>query len=344
MVNLIRFTLTAAIASAVLGWPNVAAQSTNHELQLDNASRRFRIATYRHFRDDRKTYDRRVRGSLALIDRWKSRGAAASEALELIDWFNRAIVATDAGQALSALPYQVSELGDAAKLRHETPTVAEEPLSRDTSSEAQVATRSATAPDELTVSSPRIPGLPLPPLPKAMRPLPATVPSLTRVEVKLPATPVLNGVEVFAKAGTAAPRMTRTSAATKNAGSAAQGKPATVNATQLAQRLKEHNRSIRQIEKELQEQLSVERLERKVQELEDLKSRREVWQLYANILDERARRQLGIVESFETCLDLVKLRRFELQIDSDTEPSSKNSDLSQRLHAIDERVKRWRTQ
>ena len=115
----------------------------------------------------------------------------------------------------------------------------------------------------------------------------------------------------------------------------------------LARRLDEQNRAIRQLEKELQlsEKLSIGRLERKLQELEDLKSRREVWQLYVALLDERTRRRLGRVESFDACLDLVKLRVFELTIASDTQPPSEsNSELSQRIQAIDERVQRWRTQ
>jgi hypothetical protein len=349
MAVFIRFILTAIIGLVVLGWPTAAAQSLRYEAELQDAARHFRIATYRHFRDDPATYGRRVRGSEALISRWRSRGAAPREALDLLRWFENATSDTQQGRALAPLPHQVASLGirlEAMPAIEQRPTASPDRPGENNESEEHSALPAAASPFTELPASPALPRR------RPIRPLLEPKRVSTRVEiedsprqeslrVEKPAVDVaVVGSRPDSNAELRAPKLKEPVTVPRQA-------PAKIKTSELVQRLAAHNRSIRTVETQLrqQEEWSIEQIEREMQQIEDLRARHDLWKLYVDVLDSEARQQLGSVETFDKCFELIQQRVFEMQIANETEPLSKATmERSRRLQAIDERVQRCRIQ
>jgi hypothetical protein len=355
MTVLQRLILLAAVGCLLLGWPTAATGSVELEMELQQAARRFRVTTYQHFRNERTTYERRARGSRALIDRWRSQGSAPQDARDLIAWFEDAIEATEQGRALEKLPYQSAALASAPPriILEAMP----EPPQATTNALSAPRRESRRKPLPALAEAPlAVPVPPVPPRNRAFRPNTTPLRMSTRVAAKnetpnqstelieASAAELPDLAEADAAAFDSPNVKTPVSMAERDTIAVTRELPATINTKQLTQRLLRHNRSMRALEQKLHlnDNWTIEGLEKVLQSLEDLATRYHVWNLYANSLSAADRRQIGSAKTFDTCLELIKQRVFELQIVNEAEPMSQNAaEQSRRLHAIDERVRRW---
>ena len=71
--------------------------TTQMDYRIERAAREYRIEVYNSFRSNRPQYDRQLLVGQRTLDAWKTGGRQENEAVELLQWYEQAILAARAG-------------------------------------------------------------------------------------------------------------------------------------------------------------------------------------------------------------------------------------------------------
>lgn len=376
MASILRLIAIITAALLVFGWSSTTAETLNAEFQLETRARSFRIETFRYFRNNRTVYDRRVRGSEGLIDRWRDRGASEQEARDLIDWFARATLATQQQVGLPALPAlrtQMFELAESPShpiAPTNTGVVLEsmpdiESIKRDRMLSDRLANSMEPASQTDGGSGPlpvsNLEQLPTPISLKQdsavdsrdpVRPLPPVLSAQPRDRQTVPPTdrtPNENELEALAVELIVAPETESidpphtTSVQTVEVASE---QSASVDHELLADRIAEHNRSMRIVENHLRRETSwtLRQLEDVGTRINEILQRHDVWRMYWGLLDASDQDALGHIATPDRCFGLFQQRLFEVQVSSEEESSLASATRRERrFQKLEEGIQKWQS-
>jgi|GEM_PF-5645092 len=272
---------------------------------VDRAARRFRLEVYRTLHGNRREFDRRIERGAQLLAQWQERGALEADAPLVAAWFHEAARHTTAGwpSALPPLP--------------EWPPVAPGPSRPPEGSSSTEITVDEGPPapgleprrtrGKLGLQGPRQTDDPTRPLAARALPRPSPAPraaDISAADRELAAT-VRRETE---------PHVTPAPALRIDGPSAADEPPGPrIDLAQLAARIGGYNLGLRAIEIQLNEPgtWSVERLEPLCAEFRALEARRELSDMYLQVLQPGERKQVAEHEASDAVLTMLGQRTFE---------------------------------
>jgi hypothetical protein len=339
MAHFLRFVAIVATTLALLGSWLAAGQVG--ESPLEGAARRFRIETYRQFRLDRPEYNRRIAVSRRLLDAWRSSGQPSSGGDELRRWHEQATAAARRKLPLPAPPNvnQPSIANAAARDSDVTGVVMEAPPELP-ARRAITPTHNAQTPAARVFERAGTAAAPV---------IKQTTPAVSVERAELPtAEGLLESISAAVDVPAAATSNSVATVADVHEPVSVLP-PVQINLQLLSQRIAAHNLSIRAIEEQLlaSDSWSLDGLELVRAQLGELMQRREVWQLYWEILDSGQRLTLNEPVSLDQLLELFQQRLFETQVSYEYDPRTTaqrgSANALARLRDIAEEVDRWKT-